>query len=366
MKIGLFGYRRLYDSIECTFSDERNEYKADLDIGNHYVQLYIGHNPIYGIDLTPADTYTTPGSTVQLPSRQYKHVSDSDYPRRFFTEITCWKKADAFDEKSSGPTFDNVGNLETKVLIDKIAGAIGLRFHTQLVFKLICENAVSHVSKGVPGEHGFNFVKKAQFHVVQPVKVNPEKLGERLVSDLECLLSGQSKKNILALNWLLRAWNEDNEITKFLCLFIPFEVLLKGDKATPEPIPYEAEIIRKLIDESENRESSRFYFEKLLTYHKRPPSLATRFESLAEQAAFKSYEDDVKSFRKFNDLRNGLMHRGNQDVNFYAFADKIDKEKNQHLQDLAERYVNWAIFRDQKLYKVTPNYKGYAESRLLE
>lgn len=369
MRIENPGYRRLYDSIECSI-ESTEEHKINFELDNFYVQVYFGPEPLYGIDLTRKDVYGTPGTSIQLPSNRVKKASDSDYPRHFFTEIACWRKTNSVN---SQPNILLENQPEFSQVADIIAGCIGLRFHHQFVRTQICENIILlKGGEGQPGDHGFDFVKTNSFEIVQKVDISQEQIDNRIVSESHIIHGSKSNSGRLALIWLLRAWKEVDDISKFLSLFIPLEVLLQGyspPKETNSEI--NDEIISLITEHAEiQQEKLLKHFDHLMQYQNRPPSLASRFELMARHVNFDNSEKDIAAFKIFNKFRNSLIHRGNQSINLLATinndAAKKDaaKKEVQQLQDLTERYVNWALFNDHEIYKVFPNSVGYHNTRV--
>jgi len=364
MRIENPGYRRLYDAIECSVED-KVEHEIEFEIGNFYIQVYLGPEPRYGIDLTPKDNYGVPGSSFEIPMKHFKKASESGYARSFFTEIACWRKASS--NNSLPPELSLVNAAEFHTTTDMVAGAIGLRFHNQLVLKLICENTVVlQGAQGIPGKRAFELIKHAPFSIVERVVICSEEVNKCLPLESSKIDAEKSKSSLLSLIWLLRAWNEEDKVSKFLALFIPVEVLLQGHSAPPVSFTELDEAIRNVIEKhaTNNKEELISRFDKLLQYQNPPPSLASRFETMARHVNFDDWKEDVRAFKVFNRMRNGLVHCGDQSVRFHTTASEVDKNKVQQLQDLTERYVNWALFKDHEIYKVIANRVGYHKSRI--
>jgi len=77
------------------------------------------------------------------------------------------------------------------------------------------------------------------------------------------------------------------------------------------------------------------------------PSLIDRFAIFAREANMPQWENDVEAFKRFNKIRNGLIHRGDARVRLHVPIG----EETRALGDLTERYVNFALFGDTAIYK---------------
>lgn len=56
----------------------------------------------------------------------------------------------------------------------------------------------------------------------------------------------------------------------------------------------------------------------------------------------------MQAFRKFNRLRNGLIHRGDPKVRFHV---TVGDDEAAELSDLVERYISLRLFGDMAVYK---------------
>ena len=59
------------------------------------------------------------------------------------------------------------------------------------------------------------------------------------------------------------------------------------------------------------------------------------------------WEQDVTAFRKFNRIRNSLMHQGEPGVQLVV---SVSDEEVRQLEDLTERYVSYKLFGDGVVY----------------
>jgi hypothetical protein len=155
MAIEKVGYRILYDSMGCSLK-EHEELEVQFKMENINVMTYMGPKPKFGIILMESDKYFVPGETSKLLKANYrKDASKSLYPRKFFTEISCWKELEVSQEisnafhskkpKSHEPLI-NLAHADAELfnsIVDLVAATIGLRFHWQFIIKLINENYIA-------------------------------------------------------------------------------------------------------------------------------------------------------------------------------------------------------------------------------
>lgn len=142
------------------------------------------------------------------------------------------------------------------------------------------------------------------------------------------------------LPWLLRAWRERDLVARFIALFIPLEMLLKGKGGgTSASKPDLAQIKRAVL--ASGVEDAERLANLLDTLQPRRPSLADRFAVLAQELSPGTAETDVAAFRKFNRMRNELVHQGRLSLETQV---RLGEGDVVHLQDLTERYVYASLF----------------------
>jgi len=154
MPFGRIGYRRLYDAVGCSIA---NQEAVDMTfpIGEHLqVRVYIGPKPIHGIvviDKEDADYKVTSEFDNFGKTSYYKDATQSGYSGTFFTEIiiSCnvevsTELLEAFHRRDTTAASKIFRLAETREdfrpTADLISGIIGLRFHKQLVLKLLNEH----------------------------------------------------------------------------------------------------------------------------------------------------------------------------------------------------------------------------------
>ena len=92
MAIERVGYRRLYDAIDCSISG-LDEIRIAFPFEDRFlVEIYIGPTPRFGISTEKNDDfYAHPGTETKKNISYHFDVTQSSHPRRFFTEISCFR-----------------------------------------------------------------------------------------------------------------------------------------------------------------------------------------------------------------------------------------------------------------------------------
>jgi hypothetical protein len=356
------GYRRLYDAMGCSISEQK-EWTASFSIAKYFAEVYIGSRPKYGVAYNKIHTpkYQVPGEETPMVTFEFqKDASKSTYPRNFFTEIAVFEEVDVPNELYRGfiqgdsasqqsileITAEN--NRKQSKIADVIAGTIGLRFHCQFVMEIVCENPLAIRNSD---DWAFQMVGPAMQLLEAPA------LNQTGIGMLDQLLPsiGQSSEKAIsfgskALEWLLRAWVEHDPVSKFTFLFIAVEVVLGKVSKIEEPFNESVSRIKALIEacDSESKDQDISYFEMAVRAHERQPmSLSERFELLAQDAKMAGWENDVIAFRKFNRIRNHLVHQGDSNLDLQV---PVSEDEVRQLEDLTERYVSLALFGDGRVY----------------
>ncbi len=357
------GYRRLYDSIGC-FLFDREELEFGIIVGDYDVIVYIGHRPRKGIVISSnVGKYIFPDRISSIGEWKYfKDPAESNYPRNFFTEIQCIKKievprelSEAFhNDKKSGAHNELINLAEKDIsdfrnIADLIAGIIGLRFHPQFVLELINENLFAVRNEG---DWAYR-ITGSWLQVLEEISLNSTGVDalERTLKDVQKAPAPAHEFAISVFKWILRAWSERDGVSKFLALFTPLEIALgkvSNDDITDDQQEIRFNKIKVLISSSnkEDKEQLLVYFEHLGKLQQ--PGLAIRFEALANEAKLIGYENDIVAFKKFNKIRNSLLHRGDPNIKLTV---SFGKEETQQLEDLVERYISWILFRDNIVYQ---------------
>ncbi len=358
MPIEQVGYRRLYDSMGCSLADQE-ELKVQFIVGTSHVLTYMGTKPKFGITLMESDKYVIPGETNEMLKADYhKNASKSSYPRNFFTEIFCWKEvevsreiSEAFQSQrpnSHAPLLSLAhGDAELfNSTIDLVAVTIGLRYQWQFVMKMINENFIV-----IRDDNNFVYDMASQaMKVLEDVSLNAK--GRSVLSDeLKALdkLSDEARQSAAnTLRWLMRAWVEDDMTAKFVNLFIPLEMVLAGHPGTKDShLFHQAELIRKIIHDHGGEQKEALIDCLNHFVEQQRPSLVSRFEEMAGKTKMLGWQKDVLAFKKFNSMRNALLHRGHNKITTRI---TLSEGEVRDLEDLVERYVSFMLFGDGRVY----------------
>jgi len=77
----------------------------------------------------------------------------------------------------------------------------------------------------------------------------------------------------------------------------------------------------------------------------------SRFVTLAKQANMPTMEADIEAFRRFKEMRNRLVHRGKNNIQLVVSHPKIGDKELYAFEDIVERYISYALFRDLEIYQ---------------
>lgn len=343
----------------CSLAD-RIEHDLQFMVGTTHVQVYMGPKPKFGIAVTAGDKYVLPGQTSQMLKVEYhRDAAKSSFPRKFFTEIFSWTEVEV-SSKISEDFHSKQPNSEKPLLqlahtdselfnsaVDIVAATIGLRYHWQFLTKIINENFIAIRDNNEPA---FDITSPAM-RVLEDVRLKTE--GITILSkELERLTelnegSWQNAADILL--WLMRAWVENDTLTKFVNLFIPLEMILSRYAGeNNQRLAEQAQSIRAIIHEHQggNNEDLIDCVNHLM--ERQRPSLSSRFEEMVYDAKMVGWEGDILAFKKFNNMRNALLHRGQVNITTRI---TVHEEEVRDLEDLVERYISFGLFGDGRVYQ---------------
>ncbi|MBN2131284.1 MAG: hypothetical protein JW741_17420 [Sedimentisphaerales bacterium] len=348
------GYRLLYDSKGCSISG-RDELAISFLVSEKYdVEVYFGPQPRHGLSIVSNSAkYYVPGTNAFLGTTQFlTDTNGSSGYGPFFLEIVVSVHAESDlsagnDARSLLLKQAETRRDEFKAVINLVAGLIGLRFHRQFVLEPFNENVLAW-DNGIP-------VRRYAGPVLENLELIP--LNDNGINHLEAWrkplasLSADALKNFsLVFHWLLRAWNERDDLQAFIALFIPLEAVLTGVTETKmnQEDKRRAKSIRVLLKKHGGQQSKELisFIDRLVT--RTGPTLDERFEDVATAAKLPGWEADIKAFGKFKRMRNTLLHGSDTDVH-----DKLSVGEGEvrTLQDLVERYVNYVLFKDNNVYR---------------
>jgi hypothetical protein len=352
------GYRRLYDAIGCSLTDRHEtEFALEFADGVH-ASVYLGPRPRFGIALMENTKYAFIGGQGGLLTVSFhRDASQSGYPRGFFLEVFCWREvevsqemADRFRSQDQAAAeellrFADEEEEGLKAVADVVSGALSLRLHRQFAMELLNENTIA-----CRGDDDFAYrVRSPDIETLESVGLGAATIVEASLALSKMAGSGLSPKQLNSLHWLMKGWAERDEVAKFMAFFISLEVVLDAYNVGLDPVTKKcAKKIRQLIQgcDDEDKSALHSFFDHLSSQYR--PSLKSRFEKMASEANMVSREADVQAFARFYQMRNSLVHGGEQRV---RMAVRIEDEDVRFLEDLAERYVCWDLFGDGQVYR---------------
>ncbi len=341
------GSRRLYDAlgIETTTAGEIN--LAVTTEEGREIYFYLGPNPPHGKQLVEGCQYSIPGRASWILNANDKYDSPC------FLEISIASRHEISDEKLSllksndkgakGELIQEAGK-QSEHLLDAISGIVALLVHRQLVLKPLAETIF------LTGDHiePTASITGPIMELLEGIKTNQK--TEPFIKNVLESTANQSydalKKIGETMHWLLKAWRERDGVSKFVYLFIPLESVLQSGTSSKTDTQSEFEALEELVKNSDSSQKSSLlmFLERART--KFNPTLNTRFEEFARQASLPGWELDVQAFKKFNRMRNLLLHTGDRNlselINF--------EEATRTLEDLVERYVSFALFGSAVVY----------------
>jgi hypothetical protein len=365
MAIERVGYRRLYDAIDCSISGLGEIRIAFPFEDRFHIEIYIGPTPRFGISTEKNDDYYAhPGTETKKNISYHFDVTQSSHPRRFFTEISCFRDIEvnpalskAFhhqDQKARDEVLylAEKDGEEYRRIADLISGTIGLKFHRQFVMELLNENFVALRDAGFA-----MFVIGTPVELLEDVQMSTR--GIEQINQFVSLLSHEEAGNEAApqwsgaiLGWLMKAWSERDHVSKFNALFIALEMLLKGVKGELSLARQSyAEAIRELIviHCNEKQEELLAFLDTLM--NNQNPSVMSRFKTLAKQANMPTQKADIEAFRRFKEMRNSLVHRGKNTIQLVVSHPEISDKELHAFEDIVERYVSYVLFGDLEIYQ---------------
>lgn len=349
MSTEILGVRRLYDALGCNVTDEKYFLVKGIIAGNKHCSIYLGPNPPLGIMTLEADQYGIPGKKSKILNTNIEYKSDC------FLEIVITMEYEASDKISDGilnkdkdareellNIIKKQSNLFEK-LIDFISGIIGLRLHRQLVLKPLIENPLI-----LSGPEPVSSFTGPAIEMLEPIGINENAVPilESYIEALESIEEDVLAKAGSVFHWLTKAWREQDSVAKFIYLFIPLEAILQSDEEVPNEAHRNIEALIELVEKSEdaNKENLLSFLE--MTKKKYGPNLNARFEEFARKSAIPGWEADVSAFKKYNRMRNLLVHAGRKDLRTHINI----QEETRTLEDLVERYLSVAFLGGHEVY----------------
>ncbi len=322
----------------------------------------MGNKPKFGITVeTEHDDYIIPGAQMRLGRYTYHaDATQSAYPRTFFTEFICSQEEEISDElfaafyrNDQEASQELLKRAETheddfNIVMDFLCGVLGLRFHPQFIQELLNENFVAFHNE----QRAYNHPGSSA-QLLDSIQLNQTGMDiiSQMFPELGKVEPKVAQKSGKILGWLVRAWAERDIIAKFNALFIPLEMILDGvSGALSEDLSSHIQALQDFIQAQGGEETERLTLALREVAGKIRPSLIDRFNVFAEEAKMPGWENDKTAFKKFNRIRNNLLHRGDPNVKIHVSVGEVEEEV-QALEDLTERYVNYYLFGDTNVYQ---------------
>jgi hypothetical protein len=301
-----------------------------IGVGEGEYQTRVLPRKFPSTDIFPADQYfeIEVVDTLEIEEELNTRVRDGDIPARDIVFSMINERKDRY-----------------KSALDFIGGMLGLKLHYMLVRQLIIEQRYIYL-----GKRGQALSNNMSLSILPIYKIN-------LNSDYwKANLTPQFQKaignaNIEAMGqtlaWLIRGWSADDLILKFVCFFTALERVIP---AAPHMTALWSERRDKVLEELKVHRSTA-WSEDIFAFidELRPPpiSIVDRFKSWAGSVRIKGWELDIYGFRKFLRMRNLLLHRGEDRIDFKV---RLDEEDLRYIEDMAERYVSLSLFGDAEVY----------------
>lgn len=349
MHIAVLGARRLYDALGVgTGAVGEIYHKITLQAGTT-VSVYLGPKPPHGVVSLDCSQYGIPGRNPVIFS------ANSEYEAPSFLELAVGRPKEITqqefvmlkdNDKVVRETLLKEANAHLEMsehLLDVFSGVLGLRIHRQFVLKPLVENCF------ISGEfEAVSTLAGPAVEMLESVEANPNTgpYIEKLLEGMTNLPEESLLKGGAVLHWLLRAWRERDAVTKFMYLFVPLEAVLQSSAELVADPEAHLESLEALVKSSNvlNKDALLGFLGRAKT--KFGPTLGARFEEFARRAGISGWEVDVKAFKKFNRMRNLLLHAGDKRVRGH-----INFEENTRtLEDLVERYVSVALLGSSDVY----------------
>ena len=367
MAIERVGYRRLYDAMNCSISGFDEIHVAFPFEDRFHIEIYIGPTPRFGICTEKnEDYYTHRGNETPKNIEYYFDVAQSSHPRHFFTEVSCFRDIEvntalsqAFHRQDPKVreemlSFAEKDSEEYRRIADLISGTIGLKFHRQFVMELLNENFIALRDTGFA-----IYVIGTPVELLDNVDMSLREFHQ--IKQFSSLLPRGETGNEDAsywsgaiLGWLMKAWSEGEPASKFNALFTTLEMLLKGVKGEiSQEKQRHAKALRELVvqhSESDEKQEELLAFLNTLVTNQNP-SVMSRFVTLAKQAGMPTWKADIEALRHYKKMRDGLVHRGNNNIQLVLSHPKIGDTELQAFEDIVERYVSYVLFSNLEMYQ---------------
>lgn len=349
MSTETLGIRRLYDALGCNVQEGQAIHITGNIADGKNVSVYIGPTPPLGVMTLEADQYGIPGKKSKIINTNIDYESDC------YLEIVISFEYEVNEEIRNGILAKDKGvreellsvmNKNTPLfekLIDSISGIIGLKLHRQFVLKPLIENPLI-----LSGPEPVSSFSGPSVEILETITLNDN--ASSILDNYIKALEGTSEATLAkaggVFHWLVKAWRERDPIAKFIYLFIPLEGILQLDTDIPNVAHSNIKALEELVENSESDSKEQLLSFLEFTKKKYGPTLNARFEEFAKNSGVPGWETDVVVFKKYNRMRNLLVHAGRKDIRTHINI----QEETRTLEDLVERYISVAYLGSHDVY----------------
>jgi len=354
------GLGRLYNASACS-NLGRDEILLPFPLGSIEVRAYIGPNPQHIIGtwtVGPPQPQDPAAQKTVYVGREYVVPSPEKFPSDFYTELVAVQQikvkgdlASAFQSRDMQARAEILRIAEEHrpsftMALDCVAGILGLRLHSLLVTTPITEQLYAYRDKGSPYAYTMSLpITVTESYLLDISNEGLEAIRAKMPL-LERKWTWEKASEILA--WLLRAWGAEDPILRFVSLFIPLDCVIPGMPRSKDDWEQRRRDLLSLIQmqsQAEDRDQLANFVTELRF---QSPSIISRFETWAAQAALPGWAQDVAAFKQFQKMRNSLVHAGRKGFEPRVTVGKKDVRT---LEDITERYVSLALFGDANVYQ---------------
>jgi hypothetical protein len=325
-----------------------------------YLRLRVSKTLLHPVQQVEGSKYFVP----TLEKRQLMRIkvgTDISYDWDTFTELYVWHATEfpsqIVDGINSSPVdvssrdflFDAIEARKNEFFshLDLVQGIVGLKHSPQLFFEQLIEQPIVF---GTDGRLSTQFFSPS-FRLLP--EIHPARhfshLLRRMLDSVSTSHPTARRNASEILYWLQLAWRESSELLKFISLFVVIELIVEHIGREDD------ETAKRMEDTSSLHDllTSSGMFEKLgyiLDEWKgnQNLSLVQRFEKMARQYSLPSVDSDISAFRKFNRLRNRLMHDGFRNP---SLAVELEQGQLVQFEALVERYVSLRLTESADTYR---------------
>lgn len=293
-----------------------------------------------------------------LDQSAYVHPGPDKYPAELYMEVMAFKFIEVLDEQyellqgGDKQVIDDLLKLfkyhesGMRNSIDYCAGMIGLQVNPELVTVPIFEV-----------DQRYLFIKEkyyaleAGFVIQVRSSVNITYEGKGLIAhnmnNLKLAKTNKVQKATECLSWLLRGWGADDYVLRFISFFAALESVMPNIERIDTKVFDEvrAKLILIIKGSSLKHDLTTENYDLFLFKHLPPVSLMDRFTKLASKAKLDNWQKDIEDFRDYNNIRNGILHRGDSRI---AREPHVDNNKLKDFEALTQKYIRCVLYGSTK------------------